>query len=129
MKKSFADLKEAKVEAYAVAAKVQSGQIDVLQLHSGDRTTYRHAISLLKPTSQSFDSVAGRVGMTIICRPPWLSRTGDRASMISIVARPKRRALNPTTMSPIALPIAELLPASPASAKSSANVSPCRSSA
>ena len=60
MKKSFADLKEAKVEAYAVAAKVQSGQIDVLQLHSGDRTTYQHAISLLKPTGQSLDSVAAQ---------------------------------------------------------------------
>ena len=58
IKKSFADLKAAKVEAYAVAAKIQSGQIDVLELNSRDRIAYQHALAVLKPTGQSVDSVA-----------------------------------------------------------------------
>lgn len=58
VKKSFADLKEAKAEAYAAAAKIQNGQIDVLELSSRDRIAYQHAIAVLKPTGQSVDSVA-----------------------------------------------------------------------
>lgn len=58
VRKSFADLKEAKVEAHAAAAKIQSGQIDVLELNSSDRIAYQHAIAVLKPTGLSVDSVA-----------------------------------------------------------------------
>lgn len=58
VKKSFADRKEAKAEAYAAAAKIQNGQIDVLELNSRDRIAYQHAIAVLKPTGQSVDSVA-----------------------------------------------------------------------
>lgn len=60
MKKHFANLKDAEVGAYAVAAKIQNGQIDVLELNSRDRITYQHALAGLKPTGQSVDSVAAR---------------------------------------------------------------------
>lgn len=58
VKKSFADLKEARTEAYAVAAKIQTGQIDVLQLSSGDRVAYQHALAVLTPTGTTVDSAA-----------------------------------------------------------------------
>jgi integrase len=58
VKKSFADLEKAKTEAYAAAAKIQSGQIDVLELKSEDRIAYQHAIAVLKPTGQPLDTAA-----------------------------------------------------------------------
>ncbi len=58
VKKSFADLKEAKTEANAAAAKIQNGQIDVLELNSRDRVAYLHALAVLKNTGQTVDSVA-----------------------------------------------------------------------
>jgi integrase len=58
VKKSFADLEIAKVEAYAAATKIQDGQIDVLQLHSADRIAYQHALSVLRSTGKDLGSVA-----------------------------------------------------------------------
>ena len=58
VKKSFANRNDAKVEAYAVAAKIQNGQIDVLELNSGDRISYQHALAVLKSTGQSVGSAA-----------------------------------------------------------------------
>ena len=58
VKKSFADLSAARTEAHAVAAKIQDGQIDVLELNSRDRISYQHALAVLKTTGQSVDSVA-----------------------------------------------------------------------
>ena len=58
VKRSFADLNEARSEAHAAAAKIQNGQIDVLELNSRDRIAYQHALAVLKPTGQPVDSVA-----------------------------------------------------------------------
>lgn len=58
VKRSFADLNEARSEAHAAAAKIQNGQIDVLELNSRDRIAYQHALAVLKLTGQPVDSVA-----------------------------------------------------------------------
>ena len=58
VKRSFADLNEARTEAHAAAAKIQNGQIDVLELNSRDRIAYQHALAVLKLTGQPVDSVA-----------------------------------------------------------------------
>jgi len=58
VKKSFADLEKAKLEAQAAATKIQNGQIDVLELKSGDRVAYQHALRLLQPTGRSLDLAA-----------------------------------------------------------------------
>jgi len=58
IRSSFADLKAARVEAYAVAAKIQTGQIDVLQLTSGDRIAYQHALAVLTSTGTTVDAAA-----------------------------------------------------------------------
>ena len=43
-----------------MAAKIQDGQIDVLELNSRDRIAYQHALAVLKPSGQSVDSVAAQ---------------------------------------------------------------------
>ena len=58
VRRSFADLQEAKIEAHAAAAKIQNGQIDVLELKSRDRIAYQHALAVLRETGQTVDSVA-----------------------------------------------------------------------
>ncbi len=58
VKRSFADLHEARTEAHAAAAKIQNGQIDVLELNSKDRIAYQHALAVLKKTGLNVDSVA-----------------------------------------------------------------------
>lgn len=58
VKKSFADLENAKLEAQAAATKIQNGQIDVLELKSADRVIYQHALRLLQPTGRPLDLAA-----------------------------------------------------------------------
>ena len=50
VRKTFADLTEAKVEAETVANRISAGELNVLTLTSEDRTAYVRAMEMLKPS-------------------------------------------------------------------------------
>ena len=54
----FSDLRTAKLAAQRVAATMQSGEADVLKLTNQDRSTYLHALRLIRPFQCSIDIAA-----------------------------------------------------------------------
>ncbi len=57
-RQNFADLKEAKAEAYRLAANLRKGDIEVLKLSNKDRSSYLHALAEIAPTGRNLELAA-----------------------------------------------------------------------
>ena len=58
VKKSFADLNEAKLEAQRIATSIHNGELEVIKLTNADRSAYARAVELLQPFGCSIDMAA-----------------------------------------------------------------------
>ena len=56
--KRFADFAEAETEARSKAGSLSKGELDVLELRSGDRFAYAHAAEALRPTGVALELAA-----------------------------------------------------------------------
>ncbi|MEP6668951.1 MAG: site-specific integrase [Chthoniobacter sp.] len=77
-RQNFADLAEAKAEAYRLAADLQNGDIQLLQLSNRDRSAYLHALAEIKPTGRSLEIAATEFASAI-------NVLGDHTSLLEAV--------------------------------------------
>jgi integrase len=77
-RQNFADLAEAKAEAYRLAANLQKGDIEVLQLTNKDRSSYLHALAEIKPSGRSLELAATEYAEAV-------KLLGSRTSLVEAV--------------------------------------------
>ncbi len=77
-RQNFADLAEAKAEAYRLAANLQKGEISVLKLSNRDYSAYVHAVAQVQPTGRSLDVAASEFAEAV-------QMLGKRTSLVEAV--------------------------------------------
>lgn len=102
--KMFADFAEAEAEARSKAVSLSKGELDVLELRSGDRFAYVHAVEALRPTGVALELAAKEYAEA------WRA-LGGKASLLEAAQEFARRHLHelPDKLLPDA--VAEMLEA------------------
>lgn len=77
-RQNFADLAEAKAEAYRLAASLQDGEIAVLKLSNRDHSAYVHAVAQVQPTGRSLEVAASEFAEAV-------RMLGKRTSLVEAV--------------------------------------------